>query len=88
MSRHHRYESGKDGPKASEPQRSDGSGDANDGDLLAFDGPSRLRASIKVVGVGGGGGNALNNMIRSGLQGGSSSPPTPMPRRSSTTWHR
>jgi cell division protein FtsZ len=69
MSRHHRYESGKDGPKASEPQRSDGSGDANDGDLLAFDGPSRLRASIKVVGVGGGGGNALNNMIRSGLQG-------------------
>jgi len=69
MSRHHRYESGKDGPRASEPQRSDGSGDTSDGDLLAFDGPSRLRASIKVVGVGGGGGNALNNMIRSGLQG-------------------
>jgi cell division protein FtsZ len=37
--------------------------------MLAFDGSSRLRASIKVLGVGGGGGNALNNMIRSGLQG-------------------
>jgi cell division protein FtsZ len=37
--------------------------------MLALDDSARLRASIKVVGVGGGGGNALNNMIRSGLQG-------------------
>jgi cell division protein FtsZ len=72
MSRNHRYESGKGGHKAPVPQRSDhdaGGDDAGDGDMLAFDGPSRLRASIKVLGVGGGGGNALNNMIRSGLQG-------------------
>jgi cell division protein FtsZ len=37
-------------------------------DLLQFEGgPSR--ASIKVVGVGGGGGNAVNTMIDSGLMG-------------------
>jgi cell division protein FtsZ len=30
---------------------------------------SRLRASIKVVGVGGGGSNAVNRMIRSGMSG-------------------
>ena len=38
-------------------------------DLLEFEGSSHQKASIKVVGVGGGGGNALNNMIVSGLQG-------------------
>jgi len=38
-------------------------------DLLAFESTGRNRAAIKVVGVGGGGGNALNNMIVSGLQG-------------------
>jgi cell division protein FtsZ len=38
-------------------------------DLLEFEGSSHQRASIKVVGVGGGGGNALDNMIQSGLQG-------------------
>ena len=38
-------------------------------DLLEFERSSQLRASIKVVGVGGGGGNALNNMITSGLRG-------------------
>ncbi|MEC8381677.1 MAG: cell division protein FtsZ, partial [Myxococcota bacterium] len=27
------------------------------------------RAKIKVIGVGGGGGNAVNNMIRSGMTG-------------------
>jgi cell division protein FtsZ len=37
--------------------------------LLEFERSSQLRASIKVVGVGGGGGNALNNMIASGLRG-------------------
>jgi len=45
----------------------------NDGgaesDLLEFESASRNQARIKVVGVGGGGGNALNNMILSGLQG-------------------
>jgi len=38
-------------------------------ELLEFERSSQLRASIKVVGVGGGGGNALNNMIQSGLRG-------------------
>jgi cell division protein FtsZ len=38
-------------------------------ELLEFERSSQLRASIKVVGVGGGGGNALNNMIASGLRG-------------------
>ncbi len=38
-------------------------------DLLEFESSSRNQAAIKVVGVGGGGGNALNNMILSGLQG-------------------
>ena len=71
MSRHHRYESGKGGhkPPGSQASDHDRRDDAGDDELLAFDGASRLRASIKVVGVGGGGGNALNNMIRSGLQG-------------------
>jgi cell division protein FtsZ len=38
-------------------------------------------AVIKVVGVGGGGVNAVNRMIDAGLRASSSSPPTPMPRR-------
>jgi cell division protein FtsZ len=38
-------------------------------DLLEFEGSSHQRARIKVIGVGGGGGNALNNMIASGLKG-------------------
>jgi len=38
-------------------------------DLLEFEGPATHQAVIKVVGVGGGGGNALNNMVVSGLQG-------------------
>ena len=38
-------------------------------DLLEFEGSSRQRAIIKVVGVGGGGGNALRTMIQSGLSG-------------------
>ena len=38
-------------------------------DLLEFEGSSGQRARIKVVGVGGGGGNALNTMITSGLKG-------------------
>jgi len=63
----HRYEPGRGarGPvrEPEYPIETDG------GEMIAFDGSPRLRASIKVVGVGGGGGNALNNMIRSGLQG-------------------
>ncbi len=38
-------------------------------ELLEFEGPGRPAARIMVVGVGGGGGNALNNMIASGLAG-------------------
>jgi cell division protein FtsZ len=38
-------------------------------ELLEFESAARNQAAIKVVGVGGGGGNALNNMIASGLQG-------------------
>lgn len=38
-------------------------------DLLEFESPSKLQAVIKVVGVGGGGGNALNTMISGGLAG-------------------
>jgi cell division protein FtsZ len=37
--------------------------------LLEFDGGPRVRASIKVIGVGGGGGNAVNTMIDSQLSG-------------------
>ena len=38
-------------------------------ELLEFEGASQQNASIKVIGVGGGGGNALNTMIESGLSG-------------------
>jgi cell division protein FtsZ len=38
-------------------------------ELLEFEDSLHLKATIKVVGVGGGGGNALNTMIRSGLTG-------------------
>ena len=38
-------------------------------EMLEFEGASNQNARIKVIGVGGGGGNALNNMISSGLQG-------------------
>jgi cell division protein FtsZ len=41
----------------------------DDDDLLEFEGASQLKANIKVVGVGGGGGNAINTMITSGLSG-------------------
>jgi cell division protein FtsZ len=45
------------------------SNEAGERDLLEFENASRNQAAIKVVGVGGGGGNALNNMIASGLRG-------------------
>jgi cell division protein FtsZ len=37
--------------------------------MLDFDVDSNQTALIRVIGVGGGGGNAVNNMIRSGLNG-------------------
>ncbi|MCI0549133.1 MAG: cell division protein FtsZ, partial [Candidatus Rokubacteria bacterium] len=40
-----------------------------EGELLEIEDSGQLQARIKVVGVGGGGGNALNTMIRSGLSG-------------------
>ncbi len=44
-------------------------GPVDDGDLLEFDGSPRQQAVIKVIGVGGGGGNAINTMIECGLAG-------------------
>lgn len=38
-------------------------------DLLELDGSAKQKATIKVIGVGGGGGNALNTMIECGLGG-------------------
>src|SRR5262245_8645327 len=38
-------------------------------DLLEFEDAGDLKARIRVVGVGGAGGNALDTMIRSGLGG-------------------
>jgi cell division protein FtsZ len=43
--------------------------DDEERDLLEFEDTADQKAAIKVVGVGGGGGNALNNMIRNGLDG-------------------
>ncbi len=37
--------------------------------LIEFENNSEYAASIKVVGVGGGGGNAVNTMVRSNIQG-------------------
>lgn len=46
-----------------------GPADEAGSDLLEFEETSRLQASIKVIGVGGGGGNALHSMMRAGLDG-------------------
>ncbi len=70
MSKTHRYEPAKGAQRAAAGDPEDRRGQGSDEtEMLALDDSSQLRASIKVVGVGGGGGNALNNMIRSGLQG-------------------
>src|SRR5262249_20217060 len=37
--------------------------------MLEFEEKNSVGARIKVIGVGGGGGNAINTMIESGLQG-------------------
>ncbi len=52
-----------------EPESVDLLGAEDDRELLEFESTSRNQASIKVVGVGGGGSNAVNNMITLGLQG-------------------
>jgi cell division protein FtsZ len=41
----------------------------DDRDPIEFEDTANHKAIIKVVGVGGGGGNALNNMVQSGLRG-------------------
>jgi len=77
MSRRNRRNRGQGrGPGQHEPEATDESGDllqreasGEERDLLEFEAASRQQARIKVVGVGGGGGNALDNMIRSGLAG-------------------
>ncbi|MEE8582167.1 MAG: cell division protein FtsZ [Myxococcota bacterium] len=43
--------------------------DGSEHELLEFENSSHQHAVIKVIGVGGGGGNALDNMIHSGLIG-------------------
>ena len=40
-----------------------------DQDMLELEPEHRMQAQIKVIGVGGGGGNALNTMIRSNMKG-------------------
>ncbi|MEN8182650.1 MAG: cell division protein FtsZ [Myxococcota bacterium] len=43
--------------------------DVEDDDLFELEESAQLKAKIKVIGVGGGGGNALNSMIESSLGG-------------------
>jgi cell division protein FtsZ len=69
MSKTHRHEPARGGQRLASHETEELRRNADEREMLAFEGSARLRASIKVVGVGGGGGNALNNMIRSGLQG-------------------
>lgn len=40
-----------------------------DTDMLSFDAPKDQSSYIKVIGVGGGGGNAVNHMYRNGIKG-------------------
>jgi cell division protein FtsZ len=61
---HHGHRTGTHGGGGAPRQEEPG-----DGDLLEFEGGAGHQAVIKVVGVGGGGGNALNNMVVSGLHG-------------------
>jgi cell division protein FtsZ len=71
MSKKFRNTPGSGEPGASDPAEINDllSGRSGEPDLLEFENASRNQAAIKVVGVGGGGGNALNNMIASGLHG-------------------
>ena len=40
----------------------------NDNDIMPFDLPTETNSIIKVIGVGGGGGNAVKNMYRTGIR--------------------
>ena len=65
-----RTRSGSEGTRAEQEDRDLlNAGEDGGRELLEFENASNQRASIKVIGVGGGGGNALDNMIESGLQG-------------------
>ena len=46
-----------------------GNKDQNDFDSIAFDLPKNQSNVIKVIGVGGGGSNAINHMFRQGIKG-------------------
>jgi len=68
----------RDGRSSQSPERSSGApepvdllemGPNDDEDLLEFEEAGALRAKIKVIGVGGAGGNALDTMIRAKLGG-------------------
>jgi len=56
-------------PKPQQTELVEPAARAEERDLLEFEETSTHKAIIKVVGVGGGGGNALNNMVASGLGG-------------------
>ena len=43
--------------------------DSNNSQFLAFDSPLNQSSYIKVIGVGGGGNNAVNHMFRRGITG-------------------
>ena len=59
-----RTQSGSEGTRAEqEGQDLLDAGEDGGRELLEFENASNQRASIKVIGVGGGGGNALDNMI-------------------------
>jgi len=57
-------ESSRDGSRDTSRDTSD-----SEEGLLEFDDSGSQKAVIKVIGVGGGGGNALNNMVSAGLSG-------------------
>jgi len=66
----HRDERRGHGKAGSERERKELQVQVPDGDdLLEFEDAGELKARIRVVGVGGAGGNALDTMIRSGLGG-------------------
>ncbi len=48
---------------------SDGGGETSAGLRLSLEGAARPDAQIKVIGVGGGGGNAVNRMVTAGFEG-------------------
>ena len=49
---------------------------------ISIESPQQAPARIKVIGVGGGGGNAVNRMISADVRASISSAPTPMCRPS------